>query len=138
MEVEAQGVVRKRRADAGADVGGGIQFERRAPRFQFRDETWVLDGRERMTDAFGANGEGFADGFRPGGFAGMVGEAKPRLACLGIHLSEGFRTGLALVTTKADADDGGIHRPHLGGFAKDDSRLFYGEMAHGVEDPVTG
>ena len=89
-----------------------------------------------MPDAFGADGEGFADGFRAGGFPGVVGEAETGLGRRGIILAEGFGARLALVSAEADADDRGIPGPHLGGLPEDDARLLHGEVADGVEDPV--
>ena len=61
---------------------------------------------------------------------------RPASRGLGIEGAEGLGAGAALVAAEADADDGGVVRPHLGGFAEDALGLFDGEMAHGVEDPV--
>ena len=40
------------------------------------------NGGEGMADALGADGEGFADGFRAGGFAGVVGQPEAGLVRL--------------------------------------------------------
>lgn len=60
-------------ADAGADVGGGIEFEACAARFEFLDEVWIVDGGEDVAEALGADGESFPDGFWTGGFTGVIG-----------------------------------------------------------------
>jgi hypothetical protein len=82
VEVAAQRVVGKRRADAGANIGSGVELEGRAAGFQFLNQRGVLNGGERVADALGADGEGFPDCLGAGGFAGMVGEPQTGGAAL--------------------------------------------------------
>ena len=104
--------------------------------FKLFDQVRVLNGREGVADALGADGERLPDGLGAGGFAGVVGEAQAGLRGLGIEGAEGLGAGAALVAAEADADDGGVVRAHFGGLAEDALGLFDGEVAHGVEDPV--
>src|SRR5271165_324502 len=91
-----------------------------------------------MSNAFRADGQGFPDRFRTGGFAGVVGEAETGVPGPGVELAERFGGGSPLVAAEADADDRGVVRAHLGGFAEDARGLLDGEVADGVEDPVEG
>src|SRR5208283_5044840 len=61
-----------------------------------------------MADALRTDGEGLPDGLGAGGFAGVVGEAQARFACLGIEGAKGRGAGAALVATQSYADDGGV------------------------------
>jgi len=123
-------------ADAGADVGGGVELESCAPRFQVSKEILVLNGGEDVAEAFRADGEGLANSFGSGGFAGVVGEAEAGIARAGVHLAEGLGAAAAFVATEADADDGRVIATKLGGFAEDFFGFVEREVAHGIEDPV--
>ena len=89
-----------------------------------------------MADALGADGECFPDGFRAGGFAGVISEAQASGFGAGEKVAEGFGAGAALISAEANGDDGGVVRAHFDGFAEDAVGLFDGEMADGIEDPV--
>ena len=110
VEGPAAGVSGEKWANAGADVGGGIQLQRGAPHFQLLDKVRVLNSRERMAEPLGADGESFADRFGRGGLAGMVGEAQAGSACFGIEGTKRLGAALPLVAPKADAVIEGILR----------------------------
>ena len=92
IEVAAQRMGGKRGADAGADVRRGVQFQGRAPHLQLLEQRWVLNGRERVADALGADGERLPDGLGAGGFAGVVGEAQAGVAGLGVEIARRARS----------------------------------------------
>ena len=136
VEVMAQGVGGEGGADAGANVGGRVQFQGNAAGLEMLEESFVPNGGECVADALGADGESLPEGFRAGGFAGMVGEAEACVAGASVESTEGLGAGAALVATETDADDGGILATHFGGFAEDALRLLDSKVADGVEDPV--
>ena len=136
VEVGAQGMSGEGGADAGADVGGGIEFDGSAARPEVQEQVFIVDGRQGVADALGADGEGLPDGFGAGGFTGVVGEAQTGFAGAGVEGAEGLGAGASLVAAEADADDGGVSLAQFCGLTKDALGLFEGEMAYGVEDPI--
>ena len=136
IEVFAEGMVSEGRADAGADVGGGVQFEGNVVRFQFFNESCILDGGKRVPNALGTDGKRLPDGLGARGFASVVCQAQAGARSFGVGAAKRFRAGSALIAAQSDADDGRIARAQLRGLAKDPIRLFNGEVANRVEDPV--
>ena len=140
IEIAAEGMGGEGRTDAGADIGGGIELEScsRAPRFKLLEKFFVLDCGKGMTDALGADGEGFPDGLRTGGFARVVGEAEAGGLGSRVKVPKRLGAGAPLIAAETDSDDGRVMFAHLGGFAEDAIGFLDGEVANSVKDPIEG
>lgn len=68
VEEAPQGMSGEGGANAGADIGGGVQFKTDGAGFQFDEQGWILDGGQGVADALGGDGERFPNGFGTGGF----------------------------------------------------------------------
>src|SRR6476620_7007611 len=91
-----------------------------------------------MAQTFGADAEGFPDGFGAGGFAGVVGKAETGGARFGVSFAERFGASASFVTTESDTDDGRELGAELDGLAHNTFPFRDGEVANGVEDPENG
>jgi len=135
FEVAADRVVFKRWATAGAEVAGDVELEGDLALDEDFDEVGVLLRGEGVADALGADVDGGPDALRAGVLAGVAGEAEAGGFSFEVEIAELVGGAEELVASNADADDAGVERLELGGFAEDAGAGVDAEVADGVDDP---
>ena len=142
VEVGAQGVVVERGTAAGAEVGGDVDLDGDLALGKDLHEFGVVVGGEGVADAFCSNVDGGPDAGRAfddaAGLSGVGGEAEACGSGFGVEVFEEGSGTARLVSTDADADDGGILLAKFGGLEEDAGGLFGAEVAYGVDEPVEG
>ncbi len=120
-------------AEAGAEVAGEADFYRNLALGKLFDEIGIVEGGERVADAFGAKIERAPNGFRRAVLAGVRGQAHAVVGGPGVSVAKKFRRGFQFVAADADADNFAIMIAN--GELEDVLRGFRAELPDSVEDP---
>ncbi len=121
------------RAKAGAEVAGEADFHGNLALGQLFDQIWIVEGGERVADAFGTKIERSPYGFRRAILAGVSGEAHAVIGSPGVGITKKLGRSFQFVAADADADNFAIMIAN--GQLEDLLRRFRAELADGVENP---